>query len=194
MDSSSLLSQNQTYNYKIVLLGESCVGKTSIGERFVKDSFSEYQESTIGAAFLTKSVEMDEDTIIFEIWDTAGQERYHSLAPMYYRGAKSAIIVFDVTDENSFKKAKKWVEEIQLLDIFIALVGNKCDLEYKISKDTILEYANNNDLFFIETSAKQNTNINTLFDTIAKKLPREVNNYSSIKNIESNIKIKKKCC
>ena len=101
---------HKLYQYKLVLLGESSVGKSSLVLRFVKNSFSEHQESTIGgrhfvyllchslvAAFLTQTLQVDGDTMKFEIWDTAGQERYNSLAPMYYRGAHAALVVYDVT-------------------------------------------------------------------------------------------------
>uniref|UniRef100_A0A2K5PKZ8 RAB5B, member RAS oncogene family n=1 Tax=Cebus imitator TaxID=2715852 RepID=A0A2K5PKZ8_CEBIM len=87
--------------FKLVLLGESAVGKSSLVLRFVKGQFHEYQESTIGAAFLTQSVCLDDTTVKFEIWDTAGQERYHSLAPMYYRGAQAAIVVYDITNQEA---------------------------------------------------------------------------------------------
>lgn len=93
-------SQQKVYQYKLVLLGESAVGKSSLVLRFVKNVFSPTQESTIGAAFLTQTVQLEPEhvTVKFEIWDTAGQERYHSLAPMYYRGAHGAVIVYDVTN------------------------------------------------------------------------------------------------
>ena len=87
----------EIYTCKVVLLGESAVGKTSLATRFVNNQFSEFEESTIGAAFLSKALTINNKTIKFEIWDTAGQERYQSLAPMYYRGAKVGIIVFDLT-------------------------------------------------------------------------------------------------
>ncbi len=85
--------------FKLVLLGESAVGKSSLVLRFVKGQFHEFQESTIGAAFLTQTLVVDDVTVKFEIWDTAGQERYHSLAPMYYRGAQAAIVVYDITNQ-----------------------------------------------------------------------------------------------
>lgn len=92
------MSTPQTYQYKLVLLGESAVGKSSLVMRFVKDQFDDYRESTIGAAFLTQSIRLDPSTVVkFEIWDTAGQERYKSLAPMYYRNANCAVVVYDVT-------------------------------------------------------------------------------------------------
>lgn len=99
--------------FKLVLLGETAVGKSSLVLRFVKQQFFEYQESTIGAAFLTRTITVDDCTIKYEIWDTAGQERYHSLAPMYYRGAACAIVVYDITNASSFQRAKNWVKELQ---------------------------------------------------------------------------------
>lgn len=90
------------------------------------------QESTIGAAFFSSTLAVNNATVKFEIWDTAGQERYHSLAPMYYRGAAAAIIVYDITSSDSFAKAKKWVQELQKQgnpNMIMALAGNKADLE-----------------------------------------------------------------
>ena len=114
--------------YKLVLLGEASVGKSSLVVRFVQDQFHNHIESTIGAAFFTKSIPVDGDDVTFEIWDTAGQERYHSLAPMYYRGAKAAIVVYDVTDPASYDRAHKWVDELKSSGgsgTVITLVGNK---------------------------------------------------------------------
>merc|ERR1712046_47219 len=102
-----------------------------MGLRFVRGQFFEYQESTIGAAFLTQTVALNDTTVKFEIWDTAGQERYHSLAPMYYRGAAAAIVVFDITSMDSFVRARDWVKELQRQGsptLVLALVGNKADL------------------------------------------------------------------
>jgi len=124
-------STNKVFQFKLVLLGESAVGKSSLVLRFVKGQFLEFQESTIGAAFLTQTVCLNDLTVKFEIWDTAGQERYHSLAPMYYRGAQAAIVVYDITSRDSFERAKAWVKELQRQgnpNIVIALTGNKLDL------------------------------------------------------------------
>lgn len=164
-------------NFKLVLLGESSVGKSSLVLRFVKGQFHEYQESTIGAAFLTQTVCLDDTTVKFEIWDTAGQERYHSLAPMYYRGAQSAIVVYDITHPDSFTRAKNWVKELQRQanpDIVIALAGNKADLADKrvIDNEEASSYAEENNLLFMETSAKTSLNVNEIFHQIAKKLPK----------------------
>ena len=107
-------------------------GKSSLVLRFVKGQFFDYQESTIGAAFLTQTVAVNDATVKFEIWDTAGQERYHSLAPMYYRGAAAAIVVYDIQSQSSFARAKSWVRELQRQPnaaLVMALAGNKADLE-----------------------------------------------------------------
>ncbi|KAF9362797.1 hypothetical protein BGX34_005477 [Mortierella sp. NVP85] len=116
---------------KLVLLGEAAVGKSSLVLRFVNDEFQENKEPTIGAAFLTQKCRLEDKVIKFEIWDTAGQERFHSLAPMYYRNAQAAVVVYDVTKASSLEKAKSWVKELQRQanpNIVIALTGNKVDL------------------------------------------------------------------
>jgi len=168
---------NKTCQFKLVLLGESAVGKSSLVLRFVKGQFHEYQESTIGAAFLTQTICLDDTTVKFEIWDTAGQERYHSLAPMYYRGAQAAIVVYDITNQESFAKAKNWVKELQRQaspNIVIALAGNKADLAAKrvVEYEEAQAYAEDNGLLFMETSAKSSMNVNDIFLAIAKKLPK----------------------
>jgi len=168
---------NKIFQFKLVLLGESAVGKSSLVLRFVKGQFLHYQESTIGAAFLTQTVCLNDTTVKFEIWDTAGQERYHSLAPMYYRGAQAAIVVYDITNADSFERAKNWVKELQRQgnpNIVIALAGNKCDLSAKraVAVPDAQAYADENGILFMETSAKSAANVNELFVAIAKKLPK----------------------
>uniref|UniRef100_A0A671RKL3 small monomeric GTPase n=1 Tax=Sinocyclocheilus anshuiensis TaxID=1608454 RepID=A0A671RKL3_9TELE len=166
---------NKICQFKLVLLGESAVGKSSLVLRFVKGQFHEFQESTIGAAFLTQTLCLDDTTVKFEIWDTAGQERYHSLAPMYYRGAQAAIVVYDITNEESFARAKNWVKELQRQaspNIVIALAGNKADLSLRAVCLDAQSYADDNSLLFMETSAKSSMNVNEIFMAIAKKLPK----------------------
>jgi len=171
------MQNNKIFQFKLVLLGESAVGKSSLVLRFVKGQFLDYQESTIGAAFLTQTVCLNDTTVKFEIWDTAGQERYHSLAPMYYRGAQAAIVVYDITNQDSFERAKNWVKELQRQgnpNIVIALAGNKVDLAAKrtVAIEDAQAYAEENGILFMETSAKTAANVNELFVAIAKKLPK----------------------
>uniref|UniRef100_A0AAY4A949 small monomeric GTPase n=1 Tax=Denticeps clupeoides TaxID=299321 RepID=A0AAY4A949_9TELE len=172
---------NKICQFKLVLLGESAVGKSSLVLRFVKGQFHEFQESTIGAAFLTQTVCLDDTTVKFEIWDTAGQERYHSLAPMYYRGAQAAIIVYDITNADSFSRAKSWVKELQKQanpNIVIALSGNKADLAQKraVEVQEAQAYAEDNGLLFMETSAKTAMNVNEIFMAI-ERLERNMTYY-----------------
>jgi len=170
-------AQAKALQFKLVLLGESAVGKSSLVLRFVKGQFHEYQETTIGAAFLTQTVTVDGVTVKFEIWDTAGQERYHSLAPMYYRGAQAAIIVYDITNRDTFERAKSWVKELDRQarkDIVIALAGNKFDLSNKrmVEVEEGSAYAQEHNLIFMETSAKTGDNVSNVFVEIAKMLPK----------------------
>ncbi|KAK6912088.1 Small GTPase, partial [Dillenia turbinata] len=159
---------NKIIQAKLVLVGDMGTGKTSLVLRFVKGQFFDHQEPTIGAAFFTQILSLAEATIKFDIWDTAGQERYHSLAPMYYRGAAAALLVYDITCMDSFVRAKKWVQELQKQgnpNLVMALVGNKFDLELKreVKAEEAEQYSQEKGMFFIETSAKTSQNINDLF-------------------------------
>ncbi|KAH6850396.1 ras family-domain-containing protein [Chaetomium sp. MPI-CAGE-AT-0009] len=180
---------------KLVLLGEAAVGKSSLVLRFVNNDFQENKEPTIGAAFLTQKCNLPTRTIKFEIWDTAGQERFASLAPMYYRNAQAALVVYDLTKPTSLIKAKHWVAELQRQaspGIVIALVGNKLDLTNggagsggdaedagaedsgdarKITTEEAKTYAEEEGLLFFETSAKTGFNVTEVFTAIANAIP-----------------------
>ncbi|UKJ88060.2 Rab5 GTPase [Theileria orientalis] len=170
-------SKNPIYQFKLVILGDTFVGKSCLVGRFVKNSFMEFQESTIGAAFMTQTVRLDDCTVKFEIWDTAGQERYRTLAPMYYRGSAAAIIVYDITLKESFNQAKSWIKELKSYvepNIILALAGNKADLEdqRKVDIDMVQDFASANNCLFMETSAKSGLNVHKLFTEIAKLIPK----------------------
>nr|ACF24574.1 Ras-related small GTPase Rab5 [Gymnochlora stellata] len=173
------MSKKTQLNFKLVLLGDAAVGKSSCVERFVKNEFFEFQQPTIGAAFLTQTIPLEDYIVKFEIWDTAGQERYRSLAPMYYRGAAAALVVYDITDPDSFDGAKTWIQELQrqgAADIVIGLAGNKLDLssQRKIDSKEAKSFADENGCIFYETSAKTGANVQEIFVAIAQKLPKNV--------------------
>ena len=154
---------------KVVIIGDSNVGKTCIIERYVDDHFGDTQP-TIGALHKIKSV----NDIQLDIWDTAGQERFKSMVPMYYKGAKAIIIAFDVTALASFEGAKKWLHEIEsnTTNITIVLLANKIDLDSKrvVSKETAKSFADGKNIFYFETSAKDNINVKESFDFIASRI------------------------
>uniref|UniRef100_A0A8C4X860 RAB22A, member RAS oncogene family n=1 Tax=Erpetoichthys calabaricus TaxID=27687 RepID=A0A8C4X860_ERPCA len=152
------------------------VGKSSIVWRFVEDSFDPNINPTIGASFMTKTVQHQSELHKFLIWDTAGQERFRALAPMYYRGSAAAIIVYDITKEESFQTLKNWVKELRQHgppNIVVAIAGNKCDLTdaREVSERDAKDYADSIHAIFVETSAKNAININELFLEISQRIP-----------------------
>ena len=186
-------------SYKVVLVGDTGVGKSSIATQFANNEFSEFQESTIGAAFFSKSMEIDGTSYKIDVWDTAGQERYHSLTPMYYRGAKIALIVFDITNLLSYEKMKQWADEIKnsVNNIVITIVGNKVDLQHrrKVSKEDAIEYCRQEDFEYYETSAKTAENIELIFEKSVKNIEPE-ENLETVEtlNVHKQLVSRKRCC
>merc|ERR1711904_353198 len=172
LNSRPMASSN---NFKMVLLGEGRVGKTSTVLRYVQDKFDDKSAATIQASFLNKRLSVAGEQVNIAIWDTAGQERFHALGPIYYRDAQGALLVFDVTDGESFEKVKMWVKELRKMvgeEIVLAIAGNKSDLERnrQVSRAEGESYAASVDANYFDTSAKVNKGINEAFLDLAKRM------------------------
>lgn len=166
---------SQGLEAKLVVLGDTGVGKTCIVLRYIQGTFSPDTTSTIGAFFLTKKLHLDGQKVKLQIWDTAGQERFRSMTPMYYRGAAAALLAFDLTSQKSFEQMQSYVEELQTNlsePPVLAIACNKADLtaQRKVSREQALEYARSIGAIIHETSAKTEQGIDDLFTDIARQL------------------------
>ncbi|GAM29074.1 hypothetical protein SAMD00019534_122500 [Acytostelium subglobosum LB1] len=162
-------------NYKVLLIGDSDVGKTSIVKRFSDDTFDDDILCTIGVEFKMKSVEVEGKTVTLCIWDTAGQEKFRALISSYYRGAHGIILTYDVTKRESFKNLQYWLNEVETFatrpNVVKLLVGNKIDKENReVSREEGLEFAKSKAMFFIECSAKTKIGIQQAFEELAHKI------------------------
>lgn len=167
------------YLFKLLLIGDSGVGKSCLLLRFADDTYTESYISTIGVDFKIRTIDLDGKTIKLQIWDTAGQERFRTITSSYYRGAHGIIIVYDVTDQESFTNVKQWLQEIDRYastNVSKLLVGNKCDLTNKKVVDftTAKEYADQLQVPFLETSAKNATNVEQAFMTMAAEIKKNM--------------------
>ena len=171
------MSEDDSYDllYKIIIVGDTCVGKSNILSRYIKNVFREDSKSTVGVELGNKLLKVKGTNTKLQIWDTAGQERYRSITSSYYKGSHGCFIVYDITNEQSFENVEKWFEQVQKegsKDISIILVGNKCDLENerKVPKEKGEEKAKLLNIPFFETSALSNIKIEDIFTVIAENI------------------------
>ncbi|KAF5749782.1 RAB GTPase A4A [Tripterygium wilfordii] len=173
-------SQKIDYVFKVVLIGDSAVGKSQILNRFARNEFSIDSKATIGVEFQTRTLVIQHKSVKAQIWDTAGQERYRAVTSAYYRGAVGAMLVYDITKRQSFDHIPRWLEELRNhadKNIVIILIGNKCDLENQraVPTEDAKEFAQKEGLFFLETSALESTNVESAFLTVFTEIFNIVN-------------------
>ncbi|WAR19583.1 RAB1A-like protein [Mya arenaria] len=182
------------YLFKLLLIGDSGVGKSCLLLRFADDTYTESYISTIGVDFKIRTIELDGKTIKLQIWDTAGQERFRTITSSYYRGAHGIIVVYDVTDQESFNNVKQWLHEIERYaseNVNKLLVGNKCDLTTKkvVDYTTAKEFADSIGIPFLETSAKNATNVEQAFMTMAAEIKNRMGPATAASDNKPNVKI-----
>lgn len=168
-------SAEPDYLIKIVLIGDTGVGKTNLLSRFSRNQFNPDSKSTIGVEFATKTLEIDGKTIKAQIWDTAGQERYRAITSAYYRGAIGALLLYDISASLTFNSLSRWLKELREnadSNMVVMLVGNKCDLTETraVTEDEGVEFAKSKDLMFIETSARDSTNVQEAFTQLINEI------------------------
>ena len=160
---------------KIILIGDSAVGKTNIMSKYLKGEFQENTKATVGVEFGSKLFKIDNHTIKAQIWDTAGQEKYKAITGAYYKGSKGAFVVYDITRRDTFESADRWINDLKVTadpKINIILIGNKCDLEDKreVLKEQGEEKAKSFDCAFFETSALKGDNIDKGFEMMVNEI------------------------
>ena len=168
-------SINEDYLFKIIVLGDCAVGKSNILSKYSKNIFNKSSKSTIGVELITKFFRYEDKIIKIIIWDTAGQERFTSMITTYYKGAKGALLVYDITRKNTFDNIDNWLRELISINsnkICISLIGNKSDLSLlrQVSKEKAIEKANKYGIKFYETSALDSTNIKHAFEDLIKEI------------------------
>ncbi|CAD5182284.1 unnamed protein product [Musa acuminata subsp. malaccensis] len=167
------------YLFKLVLIGDSGVGKSNLLSRFTRNEFNLESKSTIGVEFATRSITVDTKVLKAQIWDTAGQERYRAITSAYYRGAVGALLVYDVTRRPTFENVSRWLKELRDHtdpNIVVMLIGNKSDLRHLVAVPTEdgKAYAERESLYFMETSALEATNVDKAFQEVLTQIYRIV--------------------
>ena len=161
--------------FKLILIGDSCVGKSNILSKYLKNEFDPNSRATVGVEFGTKNILINNKKIKIQIWDTAGQERYRSITSAYYKGAKGAFIVYDITKKSTFDNIDKWISDLKLngdQNICIVILGNKSDLidSREVSKDDGIKKAEMFKTAFLETSALNGDNIAKAFEELIEQI------------------------
>ena len=191
--------------YKIMVIGESKVGKTSLIKRYTKDEFGGVYLTTVGVDFQDKIIDIENKKVRLQVWDTAGQERFRNITKKYFQSTNGLLVVYDITDKESFKKIGLWLDSIKNYapeNAKYILVGNKCDLDNdrKVSFEEGEDYAKKINIKFFESSAKEGTNVKELFFYLANEIYQDdkakgKDNKDNVIKFESgNKKGKKKCC
>ncbi|KAF3773652.1 Ras-related protein [Nymphaea thermarum] len=180
-------NQKIDYVFKVVLIGDSAVGKSQLLARFARNEFSLDSKATIGVEFQTRTLTIDHKTVKAQIWDTAGQERYRAVTSAYYRGAVGAMLVYDMTKRQSFDHVARWLEELRGhadKNIVIMLIGNKCDLGSlrAVPTEDAKEFAQRENLFFMETSALEAINVETAFLNVLTEIYRIISKKALVAN------------
>ncbi|KAK8658698.1 hypothetical protein V6N13_036898 [Hibiscus sabdariffa] len=171
------------YLFKVVLIGDSGVGKSNLLSRFTRNEFCLESKSTIGVEFATRTLQVEGRTVKAQIWDTAGQERYRAITSAYYRGALGALLVYDVSKPITFENVSRWLKELRDhadSNIVIMMIGNKTDLKHlrAVATEDGQSYAEKEGLSFIETSALEATNVEKAFQTILSEIYRKISKKS----------------
>jgi len=174
---------NYDFLFKVVLIGDSGVGKSNLLSRFTRNEFNLESKSTIGVEFATRSINVDGKTVKAQIWDTAGQERYRAITSAYYRGAVGALLVYDIAKHATYVNVTRWLKELRDhadSNIVIMLVGNKSDLKHlrAVPTEEAKGFSTENGLSFIETSALDASNVESAFQTILTDIYRIVSSKS----------------
>ncbi|KAJ9697487.1 hypothetical protein PVL29_009348 [Vitis rotundifolia] len=167
--------QGEEYLFKIVIIGDSAVGKSNLLSRYARNEFDLHSKATIGVEFQTQCVDIDGKEVKAQIWDTAGQERFRAVTSAYYRGAFGALLVYDISRRSTFESIARWLDELKThcdTTVAMMLVGNKCDLENirDVSTEEGKSLAEAEGLFFMETSALDATNVITAFEMVIREI------------------------
>jgi len=183
--------EKEYYKLKLIVIGDSGVGKTNIISRYVSNTFSNDSKATVGVEFFTKPFRVNNDIVKLEIWDTAGQERYKSITSAYYKGSRGALLVYDITRPSTFEDVEKWMTEIKEKvrgSLKIMIIGNKLDLtnERKVDTETALDKAKSFNVPLMETSAFNSTNIQKAFESILREMYKEFKKEKDSEKKEQN--------